>query len=220
MFSGFIRSGSLDIKSQHFLSFQECFQPVADLHGAYAGGCTCEQIVAGAQGYEPGDIGDQGIYREDHVAGIALLHGVSVQGQTEAEVARVGDVAYRHKAAHGCGEVERLGLFPGQPFFLCLLLQVAGSEIDTQRQGIVIGMCELRADMSAYLADPVHQLAFVMQVVGEFGIIEGPVADQQGCVGLDEKDWFRRYGIVELFRMLTVVPSDTDDFHCWGAIVR
>lgn len=62
----------------HLLSFQYPLQLIIALHGAYAGGCAGEDHVADVEGEEAGDVGDDVVYGEDHVAGVAVLYGVAV----------------------------------------------------------------------------------------------------------------------------------------------
>jgi len=62
----------------HLLTFQNPFQLIIALHWAYAGGCAGEDHVTDVEGEEAGDVGYDVVYGEDHIAGMAVLHGIAV----------------------------------------------------------------------------------------------------------------------------------------------
>ena len=68
----------LHLHLHHFLTFQYTLQLIIALHGAYTGWGAGEDHVADVEGEEAGDVGDDVVYGEDHIAGVAVLYGVAV----------------------------------------------------------------------------------------------------------------------------------------------
>ncbi len=189
-------------------------QEVSFLYGAYACGCSCEDIVAFVEGEILGKISDEGIEGKDEVCGVAVLDDLVVFSQLKMDVIGIREFLYRYPLADGCRAVEPFGNFPGLAFGLQAVLQVAGSEVYADGDGIVVATGKFGLYGSAIFAYPQDNFAFVVQVLGKIGVIEPPVVEEQRSRGFHEHHWLGGgHGIIELFGMIGVVTSYAKYFH-------
>ena len=203
----------LDSAFNLFLPFDKAFEDVADLHGADAGGCAGEDIVAFLKGEIAGDMADKRIELENHIGAMAVLYQFPVFMQLKMNILPVAQFVQRHKSAEGCRAVETLGDFPGLAFLLEFVLHIAGRKINPESQGVVVALGKFGLYGTAVFTHPQHQFAFVVQVFGEVGIIKGPVGQQQGGGRLHEDQRLRRHRVVELFGVVDVIATNTENFH-------
>lgn len=95
---------------------------------------------------------------------------------------------YGCEGAGDCRAIEGFGYLPGQALLLLRALYVAGGEVYAQGHLVVVFAGKFLLYVLAVLADLEHQLAFVMQVLREVGIVELLAGQQQCALGLHKND--------------------------------
>ena len=111
------------------------------------------------------------------------------------------------------GMVKSLGFFPRQAFGFEAVLNISCSKIYAQCHFVVIILCKRHWDMSARLFDFHHQFYFVMHIGREIWNKERVIVSEQGSIWFDKDD--RLFGdfVIQLFQGLSIVSTNTDDFH-------
>src|SRR5579859_6819150 len=128
-----------NFKLQQFFVFQKACQFIAHGHGSDALGSSCENQVSRSQCKKSREIGNDIIKAEQHEAGIALLFNHAVHLQSKVDISQVIEATNGNKfVGDGGGAVKALCDVPGEPFFLCFLLQVTCGEIYTQTDCVEI----------------------------------------------------------------------------------
>lgn len=95
---------------------------------------------------------------------------------------------YRGEGAGHGRAIECFGDLPGQAFLLLGALYVAGGEVYAQGHLVVVFAGKFFLYMLAVLADLEHELALIVQVLREVGIVELLAGEQQCALGLHEND--------------------------------
>ena len=68
-------------------------------------------------------------------------------------------------------------------------------------------------DVFSVLAYTQHELAFVMQFIGEFGVVKGSVGLKQCTFWLHEYNRFVRYVIAKFLGVIRIIAANTNDLH-------
>ena len=104
------------------------------------------------------------------------------------QVVEVHAFGYRGEGAGHGRAIEGFGYLPGQTLLLLRALNVAGGEVYAQGYLVVVFAGKFFLYVLAVLADLEYQLALVMQVLREVGIVELLAGEQQCALGLHEND--------------------------------
>jgi hypothetical protein len=154
------------------LVFHESFEVFPYHTFAYTGRRTGEDQVPDVERKIVGYVGNDGIKTEDHVPGVTLLDQFLVLVQAEVDVLAIQlGLDVDPLPDHG-RIIPGFRLFPGQPFGLEVILDVTGGEINAHRYRIVIFVGVLLLDIFPVLGDPEYQFAFIMEFIGELGIVK------------------------------------------------
>ena len=149
--------------------------------------------VAGFEGEESADIGDEPLDGEEHPTSMSLLHGLPIAMETETEVGYSGERLFRNPLAQGSRSVESLAYVPGQTLSSKPLLPTDSCKIDAQRQGIIISVGETLGNRFPQSADTHSQNGLKMDGTHEVGHEERLSTFEKSRVGLGEDHRFLRY---------------------------
>ena len=131
------------------------------------------------------------------------------------------------ETSDGSTAIEAFRDLPWQAFRLQLPLQVACSEVDAERDLIIIAMGKACGDAAAEARDAHHHFGLVFDLMAEFGHEEWPALLADGGVGLEEKGGIAldavhfAYAVVQFLVMFGIVHANADDLHSlmfwfWG----
>ena len=203
------------VECQHLLSFEVSLYVLSYLQGAYAYGCAGEDEVARLEHEELAHVAHQFVNAEEHVCRVTLLHGVSVDVESEAYVLHVGKALYGYEFAQYGRTVKTLTELPRQSFAAESLLHVACSDVYAHGYGIVVSVSKARSDVLAQLADAHHQFALVVEPLGKVGDKEGLSPLEQRAVGFHE--YYGTFGfgglLVEFFEVFGIVYAHAYNLH-------
>lgn len=198
---------------KQLLPFQPTLQVVVLVHRPHAFRGSSENHIALLERDELGDILDQIGNVEDHVGRMSALAGFAIDFELEADIAPVGELGGILEIGDGRGMVESFGQRPREAFFLGFALQVAGGEVNAKADAIHIGMGEFPLHIFPFARNPEHQLAFKVDILREFGVIEILILLEQGSIGLEEDNGLLGDRIAQFLGVIGVVPPDSDNFH-------
>nr|GFB97879.1 mitochondrial metalloendopeptidase OMA1 [Tanacetum cinerariifolium] len=149
-----------------------------------------------------------------HKSRVALLAHLAVHFEPEVDVGKIGKLGGRLEGGrYRSRAVESLRQLPGQPFLFQVALQVAGREVDAQRNGVEVGVGKLLLDVAAVFADAEHQLQLVVDISGEIGVEKGLPALHERRFGFKENDGCGRRFVLQLGNMVGIIAADADNFH-------
>ena len=102
-----------NFKIEQLSVFDIAFQPVVDGHTSDSGRSSGENEVADFKREKAADVGNNFIERVDQIAAVSVLHGCSVDIETEIDVVYICQFFFRNKLAHGRRVIKCFGNFPG-----------------------------------------------------------------------------------------------------------
>ena len=103
------------MKIKNFFVFEITFQVIVDMNRTYSGRSSCIKQVTDFQCTKPAYISDNPVYLKEHVARIAILHGLAVDIQMEIDVLDILKTFHRNPVTDSRRVVESLAQFPGFP---------------------------------------------------------------------------------------------------------
>ena len=159
---------------------------VADGYGADARGGAGVDQVAHAQGKESTDEGNDAVDGEEHVGRSAQLHCLTVEVETEGDLADfAAHLLQGDKAADGCGVVKGLTELPGQTFGAQVSLPIASGEVYADGHLVIVSSSEPFVDVFTQPVDLDDELRLVVHLVRKVGEEEGLAIFQHG-IGFHE----------------------------------
>lgn len=178
---------------------------------ADAGGRSGEDQIAGFQGHDAGEVGDDEVNGEDELRGAGILHGVAVESELDAEVVRVLDFIGGDEFGPEGG--EGIEGFAGEPL-LAGLVELPIARGDVMADGVAGDACEgmLLGDAACAFADDGDELGLVINLLAFRGELNGGAVADEGGGELGEEDGFLGDGHAGLGGVVLVVESEADDF--------
>ena len=185
------------------------------LKRTYTYGSAGEEEVTCLEHKELADVAHQLVHAKEHIYGVPALYGMAVYVEIEMDVLHMGKALYRDKLAQYGRTIESLAEFPWHSFAAKALLEVAGGDVYSHGDSIVVAVGKARGDVLAQLVDAHHQLGFVVEPLGKVGDEEGLAALEDGRVGLHE--YHRGLGqcgcSVEFSMVFGIVHAYADNLH-------
>ncbi len=166
---------------------------VVNLYGAYAYWSACIEQVARLQREILGDVAHQFVNLVEHIARAAFLHRLSVDVKMEVQCLHIEEFLLFYPVANDCRAIETLTDFPGQSLFSGFALQVAGGEVDTHGDSVVITVGKAFRNALTQPTDAHHQLRLVVHLFRPIGDEERLVILQQCRVSFGEYDGLLRF---------------------------
>ncbi len=159
----------------------------------------------------PGDVLDQRHDRIEHVAAVAVLAHLAVDGQADADVGRVGKLVGVHERRQHAGAIEALCQLPGQALFLQFRLDLAQGQVQRRRIAgdrvedlLAVRLARQRlADQHGDFRLVVYRAALLRQAQ--------PAAHRHHAgAGLDEQQRLGGNRVVQFLGVFGVVAPDAD----------
>ena len=185
---------------------------VAALDRAHTGGRTGVDQVAGGQGEQAREIGDDFRHRPDQLIEITVLAGDAVDVEPDAGRARMADGRSGCQGRAGRRMVEGFADGPGPAGFLGLALQIAPRHIEADAIAEHVIERLILGNMRTTQADGHHQLNLVMHIAGA-GRIGKVATGKNQAVGtfLEEERLFAVRVMAHFPGMVRIVPTDAID---------
>ena len=203
-----------DVEGKKFATFEGANEVVSNLNGTYASRGAGVDEVAGAKGDETRNVGNEVVNIENHIATVAFLFGLAVDGEVEIEVvdgfAKVGEL---DKRSYNSTAVETFGYKPGHAALFESALDVASSEVDTKSNGVVVFVGKFGLDAFAEAVDADNEFELMLYILRKVGIEEGQLFGVKGAVGFHKEYGFGGNGRLHFFGMGRIVAHNTEDFH-------
>jgi len=216
MFSFYQRRSFLShIECKYTLSFEEALHVLAYLKGAYTYGGAGEEEVARLEHKELANVTYQLVYAEEHIGCVPMLYGVAVDVEAETDVLHMGKTFYGDELAQYGRSVKTFAKFPRKSLTAKAFLQVAGGDIYTHGDSVVIAVGKAWGNILAQLVDAHYQLGLVVEPLGKVGNEKGLPALKDGRIGFHEY-----YGAVwqgccsvEFSMVFGIVHAYADNLH-------